>query len=706
MPRGESPRARNNGEKKIDCPRSFLKKNRIQFLIETKLRAESARTTAKMDKKNTVIGVLLLMAAMYFMYDSSVKEAAAERSARAARAERMATPSETAKAVPARKAPKQSPFAPDENIPEKIVSLENDKIRINFTNKGGAIKNVELRDYPKAQGSKDPFVFNDIDARVPAMGLSFFNPDEGEIPVPIQKSFALVDSSADSVTYRLRVENKFDITRKYQLVKADGIDAAPYTIATATSVKNISSEPQPIGEVFICLGAVPPTESDVYGTNLAAAFFDGDGSRFLKSSSFVDSSGFLGIGKTRAKYFEKLSLYPIVWGAVKNQFFAAVFTPEKIASNGGDAIPIAINLKDSNKYMRNAVAGFMGFEAETLQPGEVWNLGGSYYVGPKELDRLYSLGAGQEDVMNYGWFGFVSRPLSRLMNWIHSWVSAVSPNWGWGWSIVILTIIVRAVIWPLTSVQIKSAQRMAKLQEPLKAIREKYKDDQKRVQQETMKLYSEYGINPLAGCLPIFIQLPIFIGLYYMLQTSCEIRFAHFLWIKDLARPDTIEALPSVFGIPLHLLPLINAAVTFLQMHITPTPSTDKTQAWIFKLMPVIMLVFFYTFPSGLVLYWTVQSLIGILQAIIVRRGASKVVLKKRDKPGFMQRMQEAMEQAQAAQMARGPEFEKLPLKERLRIAREDAAKARKKLKDERLKGTLYEPRKKNPGGRSTPPKR
>ena len=245
-----------------------------------------------MDKKNTVIGVILLMAAMYFMYDSSVKEAAAEKSARAARAEHIASPSETAGAVPAREAQKQSPFAPDENIPEKIVSLENDKIRVNFTNKGGAIKNVELRDYPKAQGSKDPFVFNDIDARVPAMGLSFFNPDEGEIPVPRQKSFALTDSSPDSVTYRLRIENKFDITRKYQLVKADGIAAAPYTIATATSVKNISSGPQPIGEAFLCLGAVPPTESDVYGTNLAAAFFDGDGSRFLKSSSFVDSSGF------------------------------------------------------------------------------------------------------------------------------------------------------------------------------------------------------------------------------------------------------------------------------------------------------------------------------------------------------------------------------------------------------------------------------
>lgn len=659
-----------------------------------------------MDKKNTIIGVILLLAAMYFMYDSSTKEAAAEKYARAARAEqtaKLSAPQE--KSTPAVQAQKQSPFAPDENIPEKIVSLENEKMRINFTNKGAAIKNVELREYPKSQGSKEPFVFNDIDARVPAMGLSIFDSAQSEIPLPIQNSFALVDSTKDSVTYSLRIENKFEITRKYQLVNNPEIDAAPYTLATATSIKNISSQPQSVGELFVCLGAVPPTESDVYGTNLAVALYDGDKSHFLKSSSFVDSSGFLGIGRSQAKYFEKLSHYPIIWGAVKNQFFAALFTPEKISSNGGYAVPLSINLKDPNKYMRNAVAGFMGFEVDTLQPGQVWNLGGSYYVGPKELDRLYSLGGGQDAIMDYGWFGFVSRPLSRLMNWIYSWVSVISPNWGWGWAIIILTVLVRAVLWPLTSVQIKSSQRMSKLQEPIKALREKYKDDPKKVQQETMKLYSEYGINPLAGCLPIFIQLPIFIGLYYMLQTSCEIRFAHFLWIKDLARPDTIEALPSVFGIPLHLLPIINALITCLQMHLMPSMA-DKMQAWMFKLMPFIMLVIFYTFPSGLVLYWTVQSLLGILQVLVVRMGAKKVVLKKRDKPSFMQRMQAAMEQAQAAQQARGPEFEKLPLKERLRIAREDAAKARKKLKDERLKGTMYEPRKKNPGGRSTRPKR
>ena len=139
-------------------------------------------------------------------------------------------------------------------------------------------------------------------------------------------------------------------------------------------------------------------------------------------------------------------------------------------------------------------------------------------------------------------------------------------------------------------------------------------------------------------------------------------------------------------------------------MHLTPTPSTDKTQAFMFKLMPVIMLVFFYTFPSGLVLYWLVQSLLGIVQAIIIRRGKDKVVLKKRTKSGFMQRLQEAMEQAQAQQQARGPEFDKLPLRERLRIAREDAIKAKRKMREQAM-GASPE-RKKNPGGRSTKPKR
>lgn len=655
-----------------------------------------------MDKKNTIIGVLLIIAAFYFMYDSTTKDAAVAR-ARQAEAAKVAAMPEAQKNAP-KVQPVSALKSADSNAREQFCCIGNENISVRFTNRGGAIADVKVLKYADKQGSDEPFSFNNVSGAYPALSLAFFDPS-GELPQPFLKPFRLEAKSGDTVSYEYVEAGKMRISRTYALVKADKLEFTKYTIFAKTKIENLSDKPLSLREVYMCLGAVPPTESDVYGSNLAFLLYNGS-AHFARSSSFIDSSGFLGIGATQAHIFEKISAPDSTWGSVKNQFFAAVFTPEGRTSNAGFAIPLKTGFKTDNKYMKNSVAGFMGFAAESIAAGQSWEISGTYYVGPKELDTLASLGAGQEEVMNYGWFGFVSRPLSRLLVWINSWVETVSPDWSWGWSIIILTLIVRLILWPLTSVQIKSAQRMAKIQEPVKAIREKYKDDPKRVQQETMKIYSEYGINPLAGCLPIFIQIPIFIGLYYMLQTSCEIRFAHFMWVKDLSLPDTIESIPSVFGIPLHILPLVNALVTFIQMHLNPTPSTDKTQAMMFKLMPVVMLLFFYTFPSGLVLYWLVQSLLGILQALIIRMGKDKVVLKKRTKPSFMQKMQLAMEQAQAAQEKRGEDFAKLPLKERLRIAAEDARKAKEKLKEDRLKGTLYEKRKKNPGGRSTPKKR
>ena len=657
-----------------------------------------------MDKKNTIIGVLLIIAAFYFMYDSSKKDA--ER-AKAAQAAAQSAPARQVKKLPAASRMQSRGIGELEKssaAPETFFTLKNENLSAVFTSKGGAISSVELLKFKERQGAETPFAFNKIKNALPALSLAFFD-ETSDLPAPLLAQFELKAKSDEALTYEYVKEGKFKISRTYALIQNGKNDFTKYTIAAETKIENISGAPLPLHEVYLCLGAVPPTESDVYGSNLAFLMFDGK-AHFSRSSAFIDSGGFLGIGASKAVEYEKLPVAGATWASVKNQFFAAVFTPEGAAANMGISIPIATSPDNGNKYMKNSIAGFVGFPAGTIDAGKSWEIKGSYYVGPKELDALASLGAGQEEVMNYGWFGFVSRPLSRLLVWINSWVAAVSPDWSWGWSIIILTLIVRTLLWPLTSVQIKSAQRMAKMQEPLKAIKEKYKDDPKRVQQETMKLYSEYGINPLAGCLPVLIQIPIFIGLYYMLQTSCEIRFAHFLWIDDLSLPDTIESLPSVFGIPLHILPLVNAAVTFLQMHLSPTPSTDKTQAMMFKLMPVIMLVFFYTFPSGLVLYWLVQSLLGIIQALIIRAGKDKVVLKKRDKPSFMQRMQAAMEQAQAAQERRGEDFAKLPLRERLKIAAEDARKAREKIKNDRLKGTLYEKRKKNPGGRSTPKKK
>jgi len=151
----------------------------------------------------------------------------------------------------------------------------------------------------------------------------------------------------------------------------------------------------------------------------------------------------------------------------------------------------------------------------------------------------------------------------------------------------------------------------------MKALKEKFKDNPQRLQQETIKLFKEYRVNPAAGCLPILIQIPIFLGLFWMLRSASELRFAHFLWIQDLSLPDTVY---SFHGLPLNILPLFMGITMVLQMRLSPTPTTDPIQQKMFQFMPFIFLIICYNFPSGLVLYWTVQNILTILQQAWMRR--------------------------------------------------------------------------------------
>lgn len=611
-----------------------------------------------------------MLAAIYVMYTSSKQQQQLQDSQTYAR--QVEKPK-----VPAPSALSTSPIekSQTDSAPEEFTFLEDEFMKVRLTNKGGAIKDVVLPKFKKAQSSEEPYVFNSND-KVAALALAFETRADG-IPVPFQKTFKLVRSERNVAVYEY-VGERVKVTRAYSLAPADSKGFIPYVLSTLTRVENISKEDIPARDIYLSLGMAAPNAGDVYGSNLAFGVYDSEDTEFINSSQFVDSNGFLGIGAHKAKPFEKISMENVAWGVVKNQFFATVFTPEKPA-NGGFVEPILIDPNAESKFMRIGLLGYLSFDEPLLRSGESRQLQGSYYIGPKELSNLVDLGKEQDLVMDFGWAGFVSRPLLVLLTMINSVVEKISPSWSWGWAIIILTVFVRICLWPLTAVQIRSSLKMSKLQEPIAEIKKKYAGDQQRISQETMKLYGEYGINPLAGCFPLLIQLPIFLGLYYMLQTSSGIRFAHFLWIQDLSLPDYIPGMETVFGFPLHPLPIINAFITFLQMHITPMPSAEKSQRVLFKLMPVIMLFFFYTFPSGLVLYWTVQSMIGLVQTIIVNRSRDTFELKKSNKPSFMERLNAMAEQ------------------ERLR---------REGIKNEALKGTMYENRKKNPGGRSTPPKR
>ena len=623
-----------------------------------------------MDIKNTLLGLVFLLAAIYIMYTSSKQQQQLQDSQTYAR--QVEKPQ-----LPAQSALSTSPIekSQTDSAPEEFAFLEDEFMKVRLTNKGGAIKDVVLPKFKKAQSSDEPYVFNEND-KVAALALAFETRSDG-VPVPFQKSFKLVKNEGNIAVYEY-VGERVKVTRAYSLAPADSKGFIPYVLSTLTRVENISKEDIPARDIYLSLGMASPNAGDVYGSNLAFGVYDSDDTKFLNSSLFVDSNGFLGMGAHKAKPFEKISMENVAWGVVKNQFFATVFTPDKPA-NGGVVEPILLDPNAESKFMRIGLLGYLSFEEPLLRSGESRQLEGSYYIGPKELSNLVDLGKEQDLVMDFGWASFVSRPLLVLLTMINSVVEKISPSWSWGWAIIILTVFVRICLWPLTAVQIRSSLKMSKLQEPIAEIKKKYAGDQQRISQETMKLYGEYGINPLAGCFPLLIQLPIFLGLYYMLQTSSGIRFAHFLWIQDLSLPDYIPGMETLFGFPLHPLPIINAFITFLQMHITPMPSAEKSQRILFKLMPVIMLFFFYTFPSGLVLYWTVQSMIGLVQTIIVNRSRDTFELKKSNKPSFMERLNAMAEQ------------------ERLR---------REGIKNEALKGTMYENRKKNPGGRSTPPKR
>ena len=231
------------------------------------------------------------------------------------------------------------------------------------------------------------------------------------------------------------------------------------------------------------------------------------------------------------------------------------------------------------------------------------------YVGPKELDRLSAVGSNLQRTVDLG-YSWVA-PLTKAFLWLLHACYSIIPNYGVG--IILLTVLVRLVTAPLTSRQMRSMAKMGKLQPQIKALQEKYADDRPRQSQETMKLYKESGVNPLGGCLPILLQFPVFIGLYYALQSSIDLRHAPFFgWIHDLSAPEQIGMLPGV-DLPIRILPIVMGASMVLQQKLTPQTTMDPTQArMMMTVMPVMFTVLFYQFPSGLVLYWLVSNLLAV----------------------------------------------------------------------------------------------
>lgn len=285
------------------------------------------------------------------------------------------------------------------------------------------------------------------------------------------------------------------------------------------------------------------------------------------------------------------------WVAMLEHYFATAWIPR--------------NEPGSNLYTR--VIGNMGdigvrMPNKTIANGDKAQFEATLWAGPKLQDEMAKVAPNLDLVVDYGWLWFIAKPL----HWLLSMIQSVVINWGL--SIIILTFIVRGAMYPLTKAQYTSMAKMRMLQPKLQAMRERIGDDRQRMSQEMMELYKKEKVNPLGGCLPIFLQMPIFIALYWSLMESVELRHSpFFFWITDLSAKD-----------PYFILPLLMGGSMFLIQKMSPTTVTDPMQQKIMTFMPILFTGFFLFFPSGLVLYWLVSNIVTLIQQSLIYRNLEK----------------------------------------------------------------------------------
>jgi len=307
----------------------------------------------------------------------------------------------------------------------------------------------------------------------------------------------------------------------------------------------------------------------------------------------------------------------ISWASVSSQYFCTILRATE--AQGVSVWAQRFDTKRQDESPVYGIQGALGLTGFRLGPGEKQLDQFEIYAGPKELPTLNAIGHGMPDVMRFGMFRLVSEFLLWGMNSLNKIFN------DYGISIIVLTIFIKTILWPIQNKATKSMRKMAALSPKMTELREKYKDNPQKMNEELMKLYKDYGINPFSGCVPLLIQIPIFFGFYSMLGVAIELRNAHFLWISDLSQPDTIG---HVLGFPINLLPIIMAGTMIWQIGITPKTG-DAMQQRIFYFMPVIFLVFCYNFASALALYWTTQNIFSIVQLYLTRNQPLPTLEKK-----------------------------------------------------------------------------
>lgn len=481
--------------------------------------------------------------------------------------------------------------------PEQLAVLENDSIQLELTTHGGGIRRVILKDH-KAEGD-EPVVLN-RGAEVPIFNLAgWFNFDVVE--------FQLSEATPERVTFTREIAPGIELVRTFTRPE----NFLTRVTQTVRATPEAGSVLLPDFQLHVGLATsvhLSPGER----TYIRAAWCDLGGGYKSESITAFDGFSFLGITFSRPKTeIRSPANDPLRWVAVKDQFFVIILASEaepiESAFVTRKILPAFQMPNERVPDGIDAIALMRGFQVD---PGADVSQQFLLYTGPKEDRELRAMPFRMDKAMEFGFMAFISRPMLMGLNFIHSFVG------NYGVAIVLLTVFLKLLLWPLQSRANLAMKRMQVVAPLMQELQTKYKDNPQKMNEEMLKLYQNYGLNPLGGCLPLLIQMPLFIGFYYMLLSSIELRHASFLWISDLSMPDTIFQFPFLgINIKLNPMPLIMAGTMYWSMHVTPQPSGMNNPAQkIIKFMPIIFLLFCYNFASALSLYWTVQNLLSVLQ--------------------------------------------------------------------------------------------
>ncbi|KFE53648.1 membrane protein insertase YidC [Pseudomonas syringae] len=480
-------------------------------------------------------------------------------------------------------APIETPVATSKDL----IQVKTDVLNLEIDPVGGDVVQLRLPLYPRRQDHPDvPFqLFDNGGERIflAQSGLTGVNgPDARPAGRPVystaQKSYQLVDGQDQLVVDLKFTDNGVNYIKRFTFKR--GL----YDLVVSYVIDNQSAQPWS-GNMFAQLkrdNSSDPSSTTATGT-----------ATYLGAALWTPSEPYK---KVSMKDIDKGSIKETVqggWVAWLQHYFVTAWIPDKNNSNA------VTTRKDSQG---NYIIGFTG-PALTVAPGAKGEATATLYAGPKSQAVLKELSPGLELTVDYGILWFIAQPIFWLLQHIHAIVG------NWGWSIIFLTMLIKGLFFPLSAASYKSMARMRAVAPKLAILKEQHGDDRQKMSQAMMELYKKEKINPLGGCLPILVQMPVFLSLYWVLLESVEMRQAPWLlWITDLSIKD-----------PFFILPIIMGATMFIQQRLNPTPP-DPMQAKVMKLMPIIFTFFFLWFPAGLVLYWVVNNTLSITQQAYITR--------------------------------------------------------------------------------------